>query len=195
MLPGNCNSVAQGGSISYSYLLYSPGRRIHHTVTRPLEDGRVYYCQCGGGSPELQFKSPSSKFPVTFAVAGDLGQNGWTKSTLEHTDQRKCDMHLLHGDLSYSDFIQHRWDTFGELTQLLASTSPRMVTQGSPEKEHIPLIKERFASYNTSWEMPYASTSDLYYSVQVAAGAHLIMLRPYTDYDEYLNRYNWPKLV
>ncbi|MDG6100472.1 hypothetical protein EXU34_23875, partial [Alteromonas sp. ZYF713] len=117
--------------------------------------GNVYYYRCGGQGPELSFKTPPSEFPVTLAVAGDLGQTGWTKSTLDHIDQCQYDLHLLPGDLSYADYIQRRWDTFGNLVQPLASARPWMVTQGNHEKENIPFLKDGFAAYNARWKMPY----------------------------------------
>ena len=195
MSPGKYNSVAQGESTSYSYLLYSSGK-IHHTVIGPLEDDTIYYYQCGREGPEFKFKTPPSQFPITLAVAGDLGQTGWTKSTLDHIDQCIYDVYMLPGDLSYADYIQSRWDTFGELVQPLASARPWMVTQGNHEKEHILLIKKSFAAYNARWKMPYeesGSSSNLYYSFDVA-GAHIIMLGSYTDYDEFSDQYSWLKV-
>ncbi|PHU13038.1 Purple acid phosphatase 21 [Capsicum chinense] len=191
---GEYSFKAQGESTKYSYLFYRSGM-IHHTVIGPLQDNTVYFYRCGGEDPEFQFKTPPSKFPVTFAVAGDLGQTGWTKSTLDHIDQCKYDVHLLPGDLSYADYIQHRWDTFGQLVQPLASARPWMVTQGNHEKENIPFIVDKFISYNSRWKMPFeesGSTSNLYYSFDVA-GVHTIMLGSYTDYDEYSDQYRWLK--
>ena len=191
-LPGRYDNVAEGESTSYNYLFYSSGK-IHHTVIGPLEDNTVYFYRCGGQGPEFQLKTPPAQLPVTFAVAGDLGQTGWTKSTLDHIDQCKYDVHLLPGDLSYADYIQHRWDTFGELVQPLASARPWMVTQGNHEKEFIPLLKDGFESYNARWKMPFeesGSSSNLYYSFEVA-GVHIIMLGSYADYDEYSEQYRW----
>ncbi|KAL5542084.1 hypothetical protein UlMin_009794 [Ulmus minor] len=192
--PGRYISTTQGESTSYDYMFYSSGK-IHHTVIGPLEHDTVYFYRCGGQGPEFQFKTPPAQFPVTFAVAGDLGQTGWTKSTLDHIDQCKYDVHLLPGDLSYADYMQHKWDTFGELVQPLASSRPWMVTEGNHEEEHIPLIKDGFESYNARWKMPFeesGSSSNLYYSFEVA-GVHLIMLGSYTDYDEYSDQYRWLK--
>lgn len=192
--PGQYSAKAQGESTSYTYLLYSSGE-IHHTVIGPLKPGTVYFYRCGGEDPEFQLKTPPAQLPVTFAIAGDLGQTGWTKSTLDHIDQCKYDMHLLPGDLSYANYMQHRWDTFGELVQPLASARPWMVTQGNHEKEYIPLVKDSFISYNARWKMPFVesdSSSNLYYSFEVA-GVHVIMLGSYTDYDEYSDQYGWLK--
>ncbi|CAK7338477.1 unnamed protein product [Dovyalis caffra] len=192
--PGRYSSRSQGESTSYNYLFYSSGK-IHHTVIGPLENNTVYYYRCGGEGPEYKLKTPPAQFPVTFAVAGDLGQTGWTKSTLAHIDLCKYDVHLLPGDLSYADYIQHRWDTFGELVEPLASARPWMVTQGNHEKESIIFFKDGFESYNSRWKMPFeesGSSSNLYYSFEVA-GAHIVMLGSYTDYDEYSDQYNWLK--
>ncbi|CAA0836965.1 Purple acid phosphatase 18 [Striga hermonthica] len=192
--PNNYRWTAQGQYTSYSYFLYSSGK-IHHTVIGPLEDDTLYFYRCGGEGPEFQLKTPPAKFPVTFAVAGDLGQTEWTKSTLDHIQQCKYDVHLLPGDLSYADYMQHKWDTFGELVQPLASERPWMVTQGNHEKENIPFLVDGFVSYNSRWRMPYEesnSSSNLYYSFDVA-GVHIVMLGSYTDYDEYSDQYGWLK--
>ncbi|KAK4779018.1 hypothetical protein SAY86_006546 [Trapa natans] len=191
---GNYEHTAWGESTSYSYLFYSSGK-IHHVVIGPLEDLAVYYYRCGGEGPEFQLRTPPSQLPVAFAVAGDMGQTGWTKSTLDHIDQCKYDVHLLPGDLSYADYLQHRWDTFGELVQPLASARPWMVTEGNHEEERIPLLKEGFQSYNARWKMPSeesGSSSNLYYSFEVA-GVHVIMLGSYVDYDGYSEQYDWLK--
>uniref|UniRef100_A0A803QRS2 Purple acid phosphatase N-terminal domain-containing protein n=1 Tax=Cannabis sativa TaxID=3483 RepID=A0A803QRS2_CANSA len=188
--PGRYTSVAQGESTSYDYMLYSSGT-IHHTVIGPLEHGTVYFYRCGGDGEEFQLKTPPAQFPITFAVAGDLGQTGWTKSTLEHIDQCKYDVHLLPGDLSYANYVQRRWDTFGELGfwLILQKCKTWMVTETT--ERYIPFIKDGFQSYNARWKMPYeesGSSSNLYYSFEVS-GIHLIMLGSYTDYDEYSDQY------
>ena len=170
---GKYTMTSQGESTSYSYLLYRSGK-IHHVVIGPLEDNTIYYYRCGGQGLEFQFKTPPSQFPLSLAVVGDLGQTSWTKSTLDHIKQCEHDMLLLPGDLSYADFMQHLWDSFGTLVEPLASTRPWMVTEGNHEKEHIPFLESGFQSYNARWKMPYeesGSTSNLYYSFEVA-GAH-----------------------
>ncbi|XP_028760293.1 purple acid phosphatase 18 [Neltuma alba] len=194
-IPGRYDNLAEGESNSYRYLFYSSGK-IHHTVIGPLEDNTVYFYRCGGQGPEFQFKTPPAQLPITFAVAGDLGQTGWTKSTLDHIGQCKYDVHLLPGDLSYADYMQHLWDKFGKLVEPLASARPWMVTQGNHEKESIPLLKDGFESYNARWKMPFeesGSSSNLYYSFEVAS-AHIVMLGSYADYDKYSEQYRWLKM-
>jgi acid phosphatase type 7 len=84
-----------------------------------------------------------------------LGQTGWTKSTLQHIAAADYDMLLLPGDLSYADYIQTRWDSYGRLVQQLASARPWMVTLGNHEVERLPVVEPRpFKAYNTRWRMP-----------------------------------------
>ncbi|KAG2390857.1 Purple acid phosphatase [Vigna angularis] len=193
-LPGRYDSIAEGEFTSYNYMLYTSGT-IHHVVIGPLEDNTVYFYRCGGKGPDFQLKTPPNQFPIVFAVAGDLGQTGWTKSTLAHIDQSQYDVYLLPGDLSYADCMQHLWDSFGELVEPLASTRPWMVTEGNHEEENILLLTDNFVSYNSRWKMPFeesGSTSNLYYSFEVA-GVHVIMLGSYEDYDVYSEQYRWLK--
>ncbi|XP_068668082.1 purple acid phosphatase 18-like [Aristolochia californica] len=192
--PGKYTSSSQAETTSYNYLFYSSGN-IHHAVIGPLEDDTIYFYRCGGQGPEFNFKTPPSAFPITFAVAGDLGQTGWTTSTLDHIGQCNYDVHLLPGDLSYADYRQHLWDSFGNLVQPLASRRPWMVTEGNHEIESIPLFKDGFEAYNARWKMPYeesGSGSNLYYSFEVA-GVHVIMLGSYADHDKYSDQYSWLK--
>lgn len=103
-------------------------------------------------------------------------------------------MFLLPGDLAYADYDQPLWDSFGRLVQPLASQRPWMVTQGNHEVEELS-ANQTFISYNARWRMPYdesASTSNLYYSFQVA-GVHIIMLGSYTDFSVGSEQYNWLK--
>ncbi|XP_057540389.1 purple acid phosphatase 18 [Amaranthus tricolor] len=190
---GQYTAMAHGDSISYScFILYRSGG-IHHTVIGPLNPGTEYFYRCGGEGPEFKLRTPPAELPITFSVAGDLGQTGWTQSTLAHIDQCKYDMHLLPGDLSYANYWQSKWDTFGELVQPLASSRPWMVTEGNHEKEF--LLKGGFLSYNARWKMPFeesGSSSNLYYSFDVA-GVHVVMLGSYTDHDVYSDQYQWLK--
>lgn len=124
---------------------------------------------------------------------GDLGQTEWTKSTLKHIGNSNYNVMLLAGDLSYADYYQPLWDSFGQLVEPYASARPWMVTQGNHDVEVLPLVVESFRAYNTRWQMPYresGSNSNLYYSFEVA-GVHVIMLGSYTDHDINSAQYRW----
>lgn len=128
--------------------------------------------------------------------AGDLGQTEWTKSTLEHIEKSNYDVLILPGDLSYADTVQSLWDSFGRLVEPLASQRPWMVTQGNHEMEKFPVVHSTpFTSYNARWRMPFeqsASSSNLYYSFNVAGGAvHVVVLGSYTDFGPDSDQYKW----
>ncbi|KAK2655319.1 hypothetical protein Ddye_008371 [Dipteronia dyeriana] len=193
--PGVFSNSANGTVSSYRYLLYKSGD-IHDVVIGPLKPNTVYYYICGGPDTahELSFKNPPAQLPIKFAVTGDLGQTGWTDSTLQHVAKSNYDVLLLPGDLSYADVYQNLWDSFGRLVEPLASQRPWMVTQGNHEVEKLPIVhREPFTAYNARWRMPYeesGSGSNLYYSFDVA-GVHVVMLGSYTDFDENSDQYKW----
>ncbi|KAL2621547.1 hypothetical protein R1flu_001752 [Riccia fluitans] len=194
---GVYEASASGKSTSYTFILYKSGE-IHDVVIGPLRDNTVYYYRCGGSATEFTFKTPpplGSDVPITFAVTGDLGQTGWTVSTLEHLKKEEYDLCLYSGDLSYADYYQPLWDSFGELISPIARERPWMVTQGNHEIESVPFFIESFRAYNARWSMPYresGSTSNLYYSFDVAS-CHILMLASYADCDAKSPQYIWLK--
>ncbi|XVF76230.1 hypothetical protein PTKIN_Ptkin13bG0249500 [Pterospermum kingtungense] len=192
--PGVYSNSITGTTSSYKYLMYKSGE-IHDVVIGPLNPNTTYYYRCSSDSTrKFILKTPPLQLPIKFAVVGDLGQTEWTKTTLQHIGQSNCDMLLLPGDLSYADFDQPLWDSFGRLVEPLASQRPWMVTQGNHEVEKIPVIHSKpFTAYNARWHMPFeesGSTSNLYYSFDVA-GVHVIMLGSYTDFDPDSDQFKW----
>ncbi|KAJ0613064.1 putative Acid phosphatase [Helianthus annuus] len=108
---------------------------------------------------------------------GDLGQTGWTQSTLEHVSKSNYDVFLLPGDLSYADTVQPLWDSFGRLVEPQTSRRPWMVTQGNHDSENITANPVTFIAYNARWRMPFeesGSGSNLYYSFEVAGYRWLV---------------------
>lgn len=194
---GTYDASAEGTATSYHYLMAYRSGQIHEVVIGPLKPNTVYFYRCGGDSSrEFSFKTTPAQLPIKFAVAGDLGQTGWTKSTLDHISKTNYDMLLLPGDLSYADCWQKGWDSFGRLVEPLASQRPWMVTQGNHELEKVPVLHETpFTAYNARWRMPFEeskSQSNLYYSFDVAGGgAHVIMLGSYTDFSLDSSQYSW----
>ncbi|KAI9090608.1 hypothetical protein K1719_028461 [Acacia pycnantha] len=182
-----------GTTSSYHYLLYKSGE-IHDVVIGPLKPNTLYYYRLGDSPQLYNFTTPPSQLPIKFAVVGDLGQTEWTVTTLQRIANSKYNMLLLPGDLSYADYLQSRWDSFGRLVEPLASQRPWMVTQGNHEVERIPILhSERFTAYNARWRMPFeesSSSSNLYYSFD-AAGVHVIMLGSYTDFASGSAQYKW----
>ncbi|KAG0489008.1 hypothetical protein HPP92_007819 [Vanilla planifolia] len=194
--PGRYNWSITGLTTSYSYIFYKSGN-IHETVIGPLAQGAGYYYRCSvNPAKEFFFKMPPAELPIKFAVVGDLGQTGWTKSTLDHISKSSYDVLLLPGDLSYADLYQPLWDSFGRLVEPLSSARPWMVTHGNHEIEKIPLIHPTpFEPYNARWHMPFeesSSPSNLFYSFSAASGAvHVLMLGSYADFARGSDQYGW----
>ncbi|CAI5953726.1 unnamed protein product [Closterium sp. NIES-64] len=141
----------------------------------------------GSGFTERSFKTlpadPSDS--INIAIVGDMGQTGWTVSTLDHIAQQPHDLLVLPGDLSYADAYQPRWDTWQNLIEPLASTRPWMVIPGNHEIESLPGLVRPFTAYNARWTMPAAesaSPSNLFYSFE-SAGVHWVMLNSYSDFE------------
>lgn len=68
-LPGKYDASVTGEHTSYRYFFYTSGK-IHHVKIGPLEPDTTYYYRCGGAEKEFSLKTPPSKFPIEFAVAG-----------------------------------------------------------------------------------------------------------------------------
>ncbi|PKU64347.1 putative purple acid phosphatase 20 [Dendrobium catenatum] len=195
----NYGMSSVGSTSSYSYTMLYKSGNIHEAVIGPLVPGTVYYYRCSGNpSREFFFKTPPAKLPIKFVVIGDLGQTGWTNSTLTHISNARHDVLLLPGDLSYADFYQPRWDSFARLVEPLASSHPWMVTQGNHDIESIPFLQPKpFKSYNARWHMPFEqsdSPSNLFYSFDAAGGqVHVVMLGSYADFEVGSEQYGWLK--
>ncbi|CAA6660687.1 unnamed protein product [Spirodela intermedia] len=183
----NVSSTVYYGT-SPAFLTYTSGR-INNVVIGPLLPSTIYYYRCSNATKEFSLKTPPAQLP-----SRDLGQTGWTKTTLDHVAVSGYDVLLLPGDLSYADNVQSMWDSFGLLVEPLASQRPWMVTEGNHEIEKVSTI-ESFRAYNARWRMPYelsGSSSNLYYSFDAAGGAvHVIMLGSYTDFAVGTAQYNW----
>ncbi|KAL9239309.1 hypothetical protein vseg_013644 [Gypsophila vaccaria] len=186
---------SEGDASRYRFVAYKSGY-IHQAVIGPLSPNTIYYYRCSGdASREFSLKTTPAQLPIKFVVIGDLGQTEWTTSTLDHISKSNYDMLLLPGDLSYADVWQPSWDSFGRMVEPLASQRPWMVTQGNHEVEKILLLHNTpFTAYNSRWRMPYeesGSSSNLYYSFDVASSVHVIMLGSYTDFDPDSAQYTW----
>ncbi|KAJ4819469.1 Purple acid phosphatase [Rhynchospora pubera] len=191
---GKYDAVAKGESSRYLFYVYLSGK-IHNVKIGPLEPDTVYYYRCSGVGDEFSFKTAPASLPVEFVIAGDLGQTEWTNSTLTHIGKLDYDMLLMPGDLSYADWHQPLWDSFGRMMQPYASTRPWMVVEGNHEIEALTFFgMAPFIAYNHRWRMPYeesGSNSNLYYSFSVAGAVHVIMLGSYVDFGCNSEQYKW----
>ncbi|TVU25805.1 hypothetical protein EJB05_28315 [Eragrostis curvula] len=196
--PGKYNASETGYSTTYDFLSYKSGA-IHNVTIAPLEPSTTYYYRCGNIGNELCLRTPPATLPIEFVIIGDVGQTGWTASTLSQISSTGShDLLLLPGDLSYADRHQPLWDSWGRQVQPLASARPWMVTAGNHERERLrepnqPL--RQFVAYDARWRMPHdesRSRSNHYYSFDAAGGVvHVVMLGSYAEFEEGSEQHEW----
>lgn len=196
----------QGEYACYTDVAYDSGALNHVVIgdTRgPIKPGAIVYYRVGDKakgvwSEQHQFKmaprlGPQS-LPYRIGLIGDLGQTEHSLATLDHVNAHAPDSIMLVGDLSYADGYQPRWDTWGRMVSDHTSRLVWMYTEGNHEIE----ASNRgdtpdFLAYTSRFTLPYQhsnSPSPLYYSYDVA-GAHIIMLGSYAEYDENSEQYRW----
>jgi len=172
-------------------------------------------------SDEFQFtmSPPIGSFPYKLGVIGDLGQTKHSVQTLEHLRANSPDSLMLVGDLSYADGYQPRWDTWGRyesdshllalarfrshvpirsFARMMSNDTSRLVVQYTEGNHEIEPSEDKygtpdFLAYTKRFDMPYeqsGSSSPLYYSYDLA-GAHIVMLGSYADFDEGSEQYAW----
>jgi hypothetical protein len=109
---------------------------LYHVNVTGLTPGTQYYYQVGDSTSGLSdifsftaHPGVGADIPHTFAIVGDLGQTANSQSTVQHIMDRKpaVDSVMHVGDLSYADSDEPRWDSWGQLVQPLAATTPYMV--------------------------------------------------------------------
>ena len=84
-----------------------------------------------------------------------MGQTNDSLSTLYHMlGDKHSRMVLLVGDLSYADCEQSRWDSWGNMIELIASRKPLMVGAGNHEIEIQQKAGKAFTSFESRYRMP-----------------------------------------
>ena len=138
--PTGFSRSASGNASSYTDGAYTSGR-IHIATMPGLLLGATYWYRLSGvnatWSPTFTFTAPrgvgAGVVPYRLALIGDLGQTNNSNATIFSVlnGSPRADSVVIAGDLSYADGEQPRWDSFGRLTQPLASTVPINVAPGN----------------------------------------------------------------
>jgi hypothetical protein len=202
---GELTHEEHGAFSCYSTVAYDSGA-IHRVKIGieggPLSPSATIFYRVGDAkqdvwSEELSFETAplAGHFPYRLGLVGDLGQTKHSIQTLEHLSANQPDSVVLVGDLSYADGYQPRWDTWA---RLVTDHTSRLVYMFLPGNHEIEPSKDKygtvdFLAYMKRFEMPFehsGSPSPLYYSYDVA-GAHVVMLCSYSDYEEGSEQYEW----
>jgi hypothetical protein len=160
--------MVYGSSSSYEFYYnhkYYKSGYIHHVLLTDLKPLTLYYYQCGdlmtqSMSDILTFKTlpqTGDNTIITFGILGDIGQTIHSVSTIEHlTKEQDIDMILHAGDLSYADCEQSLWDSYGEMTEPIASYKPWMVCPGNHEIEFNGTdYTNLYTAFENRYRMPY----------------------------------------
>ena len=202
---GELDRKEQGAWSCYSTIAYnSPAlHRVNIGIEGgPLAPSATIFYRVGDAkqdvwSEEFSFETAplAGHFPYRLGLVGDLGQTKHSVQTLEHLSANRPDSVVLVGDLSYADGYQPRWDTWA---RLVSAQTSRLVYMFLPGNHEIEASKDKygtvdFLAYTKRFKMPFehsGSSSPLYYSYDVA-GAHILMLCSYCDYEEGSEQYDW----
>jgi hypothetical protein len=160
--------MVYGSSLSYEFYnnnKYYKSGYIHHVLLTDLKPLTSYYYQCGDlvaqtMSDILYFKTLpqiGDDTQITFGVLGDIGQTVNSVSTIQHLMKEHDVNMILHaGDLSYADCEQSLWDSYGLMTEPLASYKPWMVCPGNHEIEFNGTdYMNLFTAFENRYRMPY----------------------------------------
>jgi len=161
-------NIVYGSSSSYEFYYnnkYYKSGYIHHVLLTELLPITTYYYQCGDViesslSDILSFKTlpkMGDNTQITFGILGDIGQTIHSVSTLNHLMKEHDVTMILHaGDLSYADCEQPLWDSYGLMTEPLASHKPWMVCPGNHEIEFNGTdYMNLYTAFENRYRMPY----------------------------------------
>lgn len=225
------------GTVYHSPLLF-------HVLLAGLVPGQSYSYRVGSGgrwSKAFAFTQPRAAgkdaYPFRLGIMGDVGQTWNSSRTLAGIASFAPDILLLVGDLTYADdysangtlwgawptpaSYQPRWDSWGRLSQRLASRIPLQTSIGNHESEEIQQnlaitayaarypVPQDPACINTS-PNDYLLYADPSRTATFAAGkddpsvhynnswysfnagpAHIVFITSYVPYDEASEQYRW----
>jgi hypothetical protein len=201
--PDNLSSNVAGTPQNYTFGLDYTSPWLHHLTLDGLKPETRYFYRVGtaasGLSSVRSFVTPpapsAAAFPLKWAVMGDLGQTTNSNSTVQHILGRTNEfVGILHaGDLSYADFDEPRWDSWGVMVDPLSSQLHWMTTCGNHEIEAF--FGTEFVPYQARYHMPLGpsqseSARNLFYSFEVGP-VHVIALSSYSDFSSSSEQYAW----
>ena len=140
---------------------------VFHTATMTgLEPASNYSYRVGDGdswSPIFSFSTYDPSSPLEFYGFGDHGMSSEALIIGDNIAEFPLDLLILSGDISYANGDQSVWDDYFRENEPSMSTMPWMVVPGNHENEP----GYGFDAYETRFEIPNDSNTDLYHAFTV----------------------------
>ncbi len=140
---------------------------VFHTATMTgLVPASNYSYRVGDGSSWssiFTFSTYDPASPVEFYGFGDHGMSSEALVTGEIIEDNPLDLLILSGDISYANGDQSVWDDYFRENEPSMSAMPWMVVPGNHENE----TGYGFDAYETRYEIPNDSNTDLYHAFTV----------------------------
>ncbi len=202
--PGLTNSIVEygtGDTLDNSKdgfeMCYDHDMVFHYAIMTDLLPATEYTYRVGDNdapdwSETFTFTTQDfEKESFEFIAFGDHGMSeeaGNTANLVRSFDN--AELVILSGDISYANGEQSVWDDYGKKYQTTMAHIPWMMTPGNHENETV--YGYDFDAYETRFEMPSNSNTDLWHSFDYG-GVHFIGISTEHPYYEGSDQLQWIK--
>ena len=163
---------------------------VFHTATMTgLDPASNYSYRVGDGnswSPIFSFSTYDPSSPLEFYGFGDHGMSSEALIIGDKIAENPLDLLILSGDISYANGDQSVWDDYFRENEPSMSTMPWMVVPGNHENE----TGYGFDAYETRFEIPNDSDTDLYHAFTVGP-VRFIGISTEHDFSTGSTQYSW----
>ncbi len=163
---------------------------VFHTATMTgLDPASNYSYRVGDGnswSPIFSFSTYDPSSQIEFYGFGDHGMSSEAMIIGEMIAENPLDLLILSGDISYANGDQSVWDDYFRENEPSMSAMPWMVVPGNHENE----TGYGFDAYETRFEIPNDSDTDLYHAFTVGP-VRFIGISTEHDFSTGSTQYSW----
>ena len=202
--PGLTNSIVEygtGDTLDNSKdgfeMCYDHDMVFHYAIMTDLLPATEYTYRVGDNdapdwSDTFTFTTQDfEKESFEFIAFGDHGMSEEAENTANLVRSfDNAELVILSGDISYANGEQSVWDDYGKKYQSTMSNIPWMMTPGNHENETV--YGYDFDAYETRFEMPSDSNTDLWHSFDYG-GVHFIGISTEHPYYEGSDQLQWIK--
>jgi len=196
--PGQTDSEVEYGegesldrSVEGEEECYDHNMVFHFATMVDLNPATEYSYRVGDGdqwSTLLTFRTAApSANTFEFIAFGDHGMSSDAQATFDNMQTfTEVELVILAGDISYANGDQAIWDDHANQYQDSMASIPWMVAPGNHENEN----GYDFDAYQTRFEMPSSSGTDLWHSFE-QGGVHFIAISTEHDYTAGSEQLEW----